>query len=196
MDLVENTQFNNRILLVDDNEDIHIDFRKVLEQTGDLGDERLDQLVQSLFDDVPHSKRHVIHFQIDSAYQGEEALEMVAEAEREEKPYAVVFMDVRMPPGLDGVQTIRRIWENYRFTEIVIVTAYSDYTWDKLVDELGLSDKLLCIKKPFDPMTVKQLAVNLTKKWNTAYQVRRYIQVFEKEIGEKARALDQLIENL
>ncbi len=188
--------FNNRILLVDDNEDIHLDFRKVLEQTRDMNNVKLDLLVQSLFDEPKTEKRPTVKFQIDSAFQGEEALNMVRSAHESGQPYTVVFMDVRMPPGLDGVQTIRRIWEEFRFTEVVIVTAYSDYSWDKLVEELGLTDKLLCIKKPFDPMTVKQLAVNLSKKWNTAFQVRKYIQNFEKEIGEKARALDELIENL
>lgn len=188
--------FNNRILLVDDNEDIHVDFRKVLDAPDDLGNERLDQLVKSLFDEPVVAKQNHVKFSIDSAYQGEEALRMVREAEKAGRPYCVVFMDVRMPPGWDGVQTIRRIWNEFRFTEVVIVTAYSDYTWDNLVEELGLSDKLLCIKKPFDPMTVKQIAVNLTKKWNTAFKVRNYIRTFEQEIGEKARALDQLLGNL
>lgn len=190
------SEFNNRILLVDDNEEIHRDFRKVLCEKSSLNDEKLDQLVQTLFDEAPAPQKHDVRFEIQSAFQGEEALEMIAYAESLGQPFAVVFMDVRMPPGLDGVQTIRKIWERFRFTEAVIVTAYSDYSWDHLVEELGISDKLLCIKKPFDPMTVKQLAVNLTKKWNTAFQVRSYIQKFEKEIGEKARALDRLIDGL
>ncbi len=93
-------------------------------------------------------------------------------------------------------QVKKKIWEKYRYTEVIIVTAYSDYSWDDMVDKLGLSDKLLYIKKPFDTLTVKQLAVNLTRKWNTAFKLRYYIHELDREIGEKKRALDRLLENL
>ena len=52
-------------------------------------------------------------YELDHAYQGEEAFTKVKEAEESGRPYAVLFMDVRMPPGWDGIQTIRRIWERY-----------------------------------------------------------------------------------
>ena len=81
-------------------------------------------------------------------------------------PYSMIFMDVRMPPGMDGIQTILQIWEKHPNIEVVICTAFSDYSWDNIVKTLGSTDRLLFMKKPFDSVAVKQTALSLTKKWD------------------------------
>ncbi len=188
--------FNNRILICDDNKAIHKDFRKVL-SSGRR--KRIDSLEDELFDDDPsYSKESVaqIEFEIDSAYQGQDALRMVETALNEGKPYAVVFMDVRMPPGWDGILTSERIWKKAPATEIVIVTAYTDYTWEEMIGKLGINNKLLFIKKPFDTLSVKQLALNLTNKWNVAQNARQDFLEMQYEISRRMKQLEKSIQEM
>ena len=155
---------NKKILLIDDNPTIHEDFKKTLlsiEKNPDI-----EELEANLFGEKDNSLKD--DFIIDSAFQGKEALKKVKQAVRESDLYAMAFVDVRMPPGWDGIETINQIWKVDPDIEMVICTAYSDYSWDETVKKLGESDKLLILKKPFDNIEVKQLAFALTAKWNLA----------------------------
>ncbi len=161
-------QPNRRILLVDDNTSIHADFRKIL--CPNLGNAAaLNELEAALFDDAPPVTAATT-FTLDSAYQGQEALEMVKQSLAENRPYAMAFVDVRMPPGWDGVETIARIWEVYPEIQIVVCTAYSDYSWEEMRNKVGQPDSLLVLKKPFDNIEVQQIAHALTKKWLLNHQ--------------------------
>ncbi len=192
--------FNNRILICDDNESLHEDFKKILNFAPKTqNDIEINNLEEELFSNTPGfrpSRDYDISFRIDSAFQGKEAYEMMDKANDEGDPYAVVFMDVRMPPGWDGIVTVERIWRKYPYTEAVIVTAYSDYTWDEMVDALGVNDKLLFVKKPFDSTTVKQLAINLTHKWNMSLRARRHIEGLEDELQKRMDALVETIKHM
>jgi PAS domain S-box-containing protein len=75
-------------------------------------------------------------------------------------------VDMRMPPGWDGLETIRRLWQVYPELEVVICTAYSDHSWHQIQQTLGTNERLLILKKPFDKVEVEQLALALTEKWN------------------------------
>ncbi|MDJ0839758.1 MAG: response regulator [Acidobacteriota bacterium] len=198
--------FNTNILICDDNDAIHKDFLKVLNA---LPDKKLDidYLEEKLFeddpdDDVPnfHDPFDDIQFHIDSAYQGKDALHMAEKAAEDGKPYSVIFMDVRMPPGWDGILTAEKIWQKLPYTEIVIVTAYSDYTWEEMIDKLGFNSRLLFIKKPFDTLTVKQLALNLTNKWNARDRSRRELDLLNQELLRSGTAttpsLDRRLQEL
>ena len=195
-----NSYFNNRILICDDNEDIHKDFLKILGSVPKKENElEINSIEEALFGDEPefqNVKETEISFRIDSAFQGKQALEMAEKAYADDDPYAVIFMDVRMPPGWDGVVTVERIWAKLPFTEVVIVTAYSDYTWDDMIEKLGVNDKLLFIKKPFDTLTVKQLALNLTNKWSLANQARKHIEDLEGEIYFRQQALNKTLKEM
>ena len=154
---------NHRILIIDDNTSIHADFRNIL-CPDNSGDAAANEMEAALFDeDQPAPDQ--ISFELDSAYQGQEGLEMVKQALAENRPYAMAFVDVRMPPGWDGVETIARIWEVYPELQIVVCTAYSDYSWEEMRAKVGQPDSLLILKKPFDNIEVQQLAHALTKKW-------------------------------
>ena len=121
------TRINNRILVIDDNLAIHQDFRKVLSPVDSLLAGELDDEEASIFGDTPGASRELT-FQIDSAFQGQEGLEKVRAAALSGMPYAVAFVDVRMPPGWDGIETITHIWQEFPDLQIVICTAYSDYS--------------------------------------------------------------------
>ena len=158
---------NRRILAVDDNHAIHEDYRKVL--IGKETDSDLDDVEALLFGDSDaEPKAAKENYTIDSAYQGQDAFEMVKQSLVDEKPYALAFVDVRMPPGWDGVETSRRIWEVDPTLPIVLCTAYSDHSWDDIVNKLGRTDQLLILKKPFDNVELRQLAASQTEKWRLA----------------------------
>jgi signal transduction histidine kinase/PleD family two-component response regulator len=175
-----------RILIVDDNRSIHTDFIKIL-ATPDEADEA-DSMEAALFGGDTGPQRS-IHFELDSAYQGQEAIELVAKAREEGRPYALAFMDVRMPPGLDGIETTEAIWKIDPDLQVVICTAYSDYSWDAMIRKLGHSDKLLILKKPFDNVEALQLAAALTEKWHLAQQARSHMTNLEKLVEERTREL-------
>jgi PAS domain S-box-containing protein len=183
-----NLPLNNRILLVDDNPAIHEDFRKIL-----LGSSRfkpeLDAIESVLFD-TPRVPVNATTFELDSAYQGKEALEKVVQARQDGKPFAVAFVDVRMPPGWDGVETIEQIWKVDPNLQVVICTAYSDYSWEKMTVRLGVSANLVILKKPFDNIEVLQLAHALTKKWHVTEQAHLQLETLEKMVQERTRALE------
>lgn len=175
-----------RILLVDDNINIHDDFKQILSSCAGNQENQKSKLELFLFDksDVGDSALPV-QYQIDDAYSGKEAIAMVDQAEQETNPYALIFMDVRMPPGIDGVEAVLQIWKNHPYVEIVICTAYSDYTWEQILSKLPLTDQLLFIKKPFDELTIKQTTLSLIKKWELKRKNRAYIDNLETEIARQ-----------
>ncbi len=177
---------NLRILVVDDNRSIHEDFRKIL--AGANPADKALAVEIALFGESP-GKRSVVRFELESAYQGQEGFEMVERAVAEGRPYAMAFMDVRMPPGWDGIETVARIWEVDPEMQIVLCTAYSDYSWDQMGEKLGQSDKLVILKKPFDNVEALQLATALTEKWNLARQARSQFENLERLVEERTREL-------
>ncbi len=190
---------NTRIIIVDDNKSIHEDFRKVLCSKNTDLDNEVNDLEDELFGETTaaDTKIHInIEYEVDSAYQGEEALAMIKQAEEEGRPYALAFMDVRMPPGWDGVETISRIWLKYPYIEMVLCTAYSDYTWDDIINKLGATDRLLFLRKPFDAIAVQQMALTLVKKWNLSEHARNYVKKLEKEVNERTIQLKSLLSEL
>ena len=159
---------NHRILIVDDNESIHADFRTILCLDNSAG-AAVSDMEATLFEDNIQAAAQT-SFELDSAFQGQEALEMVKQSLAENRPYAMAFVDVRMPPGWDGIETIARIWEINPELQIVVCTAYSDYAWEEMRAKVGQPDSLLVLKKPFDNIEVQQIAHALTKKWLLNHQ--------------------------
>ncbi|HYE40256.1 MAG TPA: histidine kinase dimerization/phospho-acceptor domain-containing protein, partial [Ramlibacter sp.] len=153
---------NRRILLVDDMPAIHEDFRKILAAPAEAPELQLESDLLGL------SFRESCSFDVDSAFQGREALALVQDALRNDAPYAMAFVDMRMPPGWDGMETVERLWYADPRLQVVICTAYSDHPWDELRDRLDAKDRLVILKKPFDIIEVSQLARTLTAKWSLA----------------------------
>lgn len=119
-----------RILVIDDNRAIHADFRKILCQSGDAG--AIDQAAAALFGQ-PQASSPVRQYELEFACQGQEGLARVCESLEAGRPFALAFIDMRMPPGWDGLQTIEAIWKKDPDLQVVICTAYSDYSWSDIV---------------------------------------------------------------
>jgi signal transduction histidine kinase len=177
---------NRRILVIDDNHAIHDDFRKIL-CGGQNGDALAEQEAE-LFGE-PSAKACAARFQIDSAMQGREGLERVERAVAAGEPYAMAFVDVRMPPGWDGIETTAKIWEVSPDLQVVICTAYSDYSWDDMIAKVGQSDRLVILKKPFDNVEVLQLANAMTAKWELLQHSKNKVEDLEHIIAERTAAL-------
>ncbi|HVU33598.1 MAG TPA: response regulator [Opitutaceae bacterium] len=190
------TDQNLRILVIDDARAIHEDFQKILGYPADHpADSALDRVTAELFGDTAVTSRQA-RFEVDSAFQGQEGLELISRAVKEGRPYAMVFVDVRMPPGWDGIETIERVWHSHPETQFVVCTAYSDYSWDQMIAKLGHSDRLLILKKPFDTIEVLQLATALTEKWRLMQQERHRVDELEQMVRRRTGELEATLEQL
>lgn len=191
-----------RILIADDNKDIHEDVKYILdlssEEMEDYQETRL--LKEELFGESSVSEKTEtkidVKYRIDDAYQGEEAVRMVQSAVDAGDPYSLIFMDVRMPPGIDGIEATERIWAIDPDVGVVICTAYSDYSWNQIVLKLGQNDNLLFIRKPFDNIALKQIALAMTTKWSLKIQVNEYIENLEKQVSTRTTELTELVARL
>ena len=187
-------QKNRRILVIDDNESIHKDFREILE-VGGTKTAALDETKGAILGDAAKASERE-GFEIDSAFQGAEGLAKVKKAFAEGKPYAMAFVDVRMPPGWDGIETIGHLWAEYPELEVVICTAYSDYQWSDIIDRFGQTDQLLILKKPFDNVEVRQLACALTEKWSLGRQTELKQEELEDAVAKRTSELSKTNEQL
>jgi PAS domain S-box-containing protein len=176
-----------RVLVVDDNPAIHEDFRKILGAKSE-SQSRLDNIEVELFGQGGGAGDRA-GFRLDSALQGQEALALVQKAVQENDPYVLAFVDVRMPPGWDGVETLERIWQCAPELQAVICTAYSDYSWDDMTRRLGHTDNLLILKKPFETVEVLQLAHALTQKWALARQAKLRVEDLDRMVRLRTEEL-------
>jgi signal transduction histidine kinase len=185
---------NKRILVVDDNPSIHADVRKILVPPVQK-DASLAADMEMLFDEKIAEEGSVA-FQIDSAFQGQEGLAKVIEARDAGRPYALAFVDVRMPPGWDGVETIQHLWRAEPNLQVVICTAYSDYSWGEMVRQIGWSDSLVILKKPFDNIEVLQLAHAMTKKWRLNQDVKNRLHDLEHLVNQRTSEIQSANQRL
>ncbi|MHB2249586.1 ATP-binding protein [Pseudomonas fitomaticsae] len=201
---------NRRILLIDDMPSIHEDFRKIL-APAPAHSAQLDEMEAALFG-VPAKPRRA-PFELDSAYGGEEGLAKLNLALQEQCPYALAFVDMRMPDGWDGARTIEELWLQDPQLQVVVCTAYSDYSWDELLDRLHAHDRLLILKKPFDNIEVQQMANTLLTKWQMTEraslqmhhlehlvdqrtaQFRQASEALQREIDERKQLEGQLVQS-
>lgn len=183
---------NRRVLVVDDTESIHRTFRDVLVPAGSsAGLDALDALLFGGQGGAPRGPS----FELTSAYQGEVALEAVRRSVQVGAPFAVAFVDVRMPPGWDGVETLSRLWEEDPLLQGVICTAYSDCCWEDVMARFGQTDRLLILKKPFDVVEVRQIACALTEKWNRERELEEAVARSSAQ-DEKHRRLIQSLPDM
>lgn len=171
---------NNRILIIDDKESIHQDFRQILSEGP--ANKSLDAARAAVFGTADKNDR--INFEVDHAYNGRAGLEKVAEALRQGKPYAMAFVDIRMESDWDGIETIEHLWKVQPQLQVVVCTAYSDYSWKDIIERLGTTERLLILKKPFDNIEVRQLAVSLTEKWELLNRLDELVQEKTAQIIE------------
>lgn len=182
-----NEILNRRILVIDDNEAIHEDFRKVL--VGSTTPNATNDSYAAFFGEQAETTNELA-FELDTASQGQAGLEKVRQSIQDGRPYAMAFVDIRMPPGWDGIETIGHLWEVDPDLLIVICTAYNDYNWNEMSQQLGSMDRWLILKKPFDNIEVRQLAFSLTEKWDLARKADLKLNELQKIIGTTNRQLE------
>lgn len=160
---------NRRVLVVDDNPSIHEDFRKILARNVPP-EGGLDR-VESLIFEAPAQAAVLQGFDVESAYQGEEGLAKIQHSLDQGQPYALAFVDMRMPPGWDGAETVSRLRLVDPDLQIVICTAYADHCWEEILQPLGDRSGLMVLKKPFDNIEVTQICEILAAKWSLTRQI-------------------------
>ena len=179
---------NRRILVIDDNEAIHDDFKKILTGSAKTKAKATSNSFAAFFGEQETTSDELT-FDVDTASQGQEGLEKVRQATQDGLPYAMAFVDIRMPPGWDGIETVGHLWEVDPDLLIVICTAYNDYNWSEMSQRLGCMDRWLILKKPFDNVEVRQLASSLTEKWDLARKVELKLDKLQQTVGSKNRQL-------
>ena len=188
--VLSHMQGSARILVVDDNQAIHSDYKKILQP--ELSSAEFDALEAQIFG-KPEVQADQLKFEIDSAFQGQEGLEMVKRACKEGRPYSLAFVDVRMPPGWDGIETVEKIWRVDPYLQVVICTAYSDYSWNDIIQKLGRTDRFVILKKPFDIIEIQQLAYSMTEKWRLAQSLHHYLNNLEGTITQRTIDLEKSV---
>ncbi|HTX04489.1 MAG TPA: EAL domain-containing protein [Steroidobacteraceae bacterium] len=182
----ESELLTHRLLMIDDNPAIHEDYRKILTGHDDMPTSAAEA---ALFGE-PQSTVSRPTFDVDSAMQGRDGVELARRALLEGRPYSVAFVDMRMPPGWDGLETIENLWKVDPEIQVVVCSAYSDYDWMELLARLGHSDKLIVIKKPFEPIEILQSASALSRKWQNARALKRHVEGLERVVTDRTRGLE------
>ena len=164
--------WNYRVLIVDDEAGIHNDFRAMLNPNRR---QRLTAALAEAFrDKVPENETFFLpNFELLHATSGEEAQDIICTAKASNRPIAVAYIDVRMPPGIDGVEAIRRIRRIEKDIELVIMTAYTDKSLPEIVRDMEMLNKLLYIRKPFAPEEVQQITLSLVERWNVEQELAK-----------------------
>jgi len=191
-----------RILVVDDTRSIHDDFRKIL-QPAASPTQALAPLRSALFEEPAPPAAATAPggstappIELRFAHQGQEALELCRAACERGAPFALAFVDMRMPPGWDGVRTIQELWRVDPRLEVVISTAFSDRPFEEIARELGNSERFLILKKPFDGVEIAQLARGLGAKWQLARALDARIEGLSSEVAAHARQLEAKVAEL
>jgi diguanylate cyclase len=178
-----------RILIVDDNPAIHRDFEKILGASAEPAAE-LANVESLLFGDAPAAHRERPRYTLEFASQGQEGVECAKRATADGRPFAIAFIDMRMPPGWDGLETIERLWAVDPDVQVVICSAHSDYDWSDVVARLGQTDRLLVVKKPFEPIEVLQCASALARKWQHERALLVQVETLENVVAARTEKLE------
>ncbi len=186
----KDTPSNRRILVTDDNPSIHRDFHKLLAAKAKEVDNLALMEMALLGEAPPANEAPKGGFEVTFALQGQDGVRLAQQALQQSQPFAMAFVDMRMPPGWDGLETIENLWRVDPDVQVVICSAHSDYDWAEVVGRLNNSDKLLVIKKPFEPIEVIQSANALTRKWHNERIVRLQVESLEKQVTAHTEGLE------
>ena len=172
---MEHRHEESRLLVIDDAENIHADFRRVLATRSVVHDE-LSRLESEMFPNLRPRVEPTATYVVDSAMQGRDGYELVKQHIEQGGtcPYFAIFVDMRMPPGWNGLETMEKLWALDPSLQLVMCTAYSDYSREEIDARLGHSDRFFSLPKPFQPDALKQLSKLLVHRWGDARaRVRR-----------------------
>lgn len=192
---MKNTQhtYSNRVLVVDDDLLIIDEYIRCLGEDfeSDRSTTTLSDLEKVLFGEETNVHGGA-NFKVHSRNQGEAAVEAVADAIKAENPYSIVFLDIRMPPGMDGIEAGKKIRLLDRNVNIVIVTGSAGLEPENLGKVIPPADKVFFFKKPFHSVECRQLAAALCGKWHSDRALRNANEELEKRVEERTAALQKI----
>ena len=173
----------NRILVVDDDAMLIGEYLRCLgsDFEPDLATTTLGDLEKVLFGEETDEKG-AAKFDVQSRSQGNTAVEAVRDAVKVGNPFSIVFLDIRMPPGIDGIEAARRIRELDPNVNIVIVTGSLSPEPEDLGAEIPPADRIFFFKKPFHAVECRQLAAALCGKWHSDLALRHANDVLEQRV--------------
>jgi diguanylate cyclase (GGDEF)-like protein len=183
----------NRVLVVDDDALLIGEYVRCLGEDfePDNATTTLTDLENVLFGEET-DERGAARFEVHSRNQGDAAVDAVRNAVATESPYAIVFIDIRMPPGMDGIEAARQIRALDPNINIVIVTGSMSIEAESLIKEIPPSDKIFFFKKPFHAVECRQLAAALCGKWHADMALRSANEDLERRVEERTAALHRL----
>ena len=191
------TEAQTRVLVVDDNIAIHDDIRNTLCPTLLESDADLEALKAELFGGAgPDKEKEPPPVELSFAHQGKEGFEMVKQACESSTPFSVAIVDMRMPPGWDGLDTIEHLWKVDPKLQIIICTAFSDHSWAEITERLKHSEGLLVLKKPFEPVELHQMVAALSAKWASERKVARHLAQLDDLVARRTAELRHAYESL
>ena len=183
------------ILVVDDEQEILDSYRKIFDKQSSkaANSDRLKELEERLSLNSatpPDREEQRLSLRVCYCRQGDEAIEKTRVATLEKRPFSIAFIDVRMPPGPDGISTAQQIRVLDPFVNIVIVTAFSDISPDKIAQQILPPEHLLYIQKPFHSHEIKQFTTALTAKWQAEKKLRDHNEALDQLVKEKTTELN------
>ena len=188
-----NTTTTNRVLVVDDDPLLIDEYLRCLGKgfEPDNATTTLTDLEKVLFGEET-DERGAANFDVHSRNQGEAAVEAVKKAIGEGSPYAIVFLDIRMPPGMGGIEAAQQIRLLDPNVNIVIVTGSVSPAPENLGKQIPPADKVFFFQKPFHAMECRQLAAALCGKWHADMALRSANEDLEQRVKERTAALQKL----
>lgn len=184
-----------RILIIDDQSQIHETFARIFHRDArnehDLDDFEAKFLLGNIEQDETATATVPV-FTLTHAYSGEEGAYELQKSVDGQQRFSVAFVDMRMPKGMDGLETIKRLWRIDSDLQVVICTAYSDHTWDDIVQSLGYCDRLLLLRKPFEHDEARQIALALSEKARLLILQKEKLLLLKKEVLRRRKAESEL----
>jgi diguanylate cyclase len=164
-----------RVLIADDEAGIRDSYVEIFQPSRNkIANDRLPDLRARLFGkEQPIRKDEQLNVELTLCSGAEEAVLAVETANRDGNPFAVVFLDMRMPPGPDGVWAATHIRELDKLLDIVVVTAYSDIDPEEISRRVPPSGSLFYLQKPFHPHEIRQIAMALTRRRRAEDRMRK-----------------------
>ncbi len=194
-------EFNTRILVIDDDEGVRDSFREIL-QPGSTPikatDTVLEEAAAALFSKnkstAPSKPRSSATFDFEyyEAENGQHGFDMVKNAIEADKPFAAVFVDMRMP-GWDGLETVAQLRKVDKRCEVIFVTAFSDHSIEDIVTSVGTNVSYHC--KPFSVEEIEQIATKAVYEWNKTKSLEDLITTIS-QLRAQQWQMEPLLKNI
>jgi two-component system alkaline phosphatase synthesis response regulator PhoP len=124
-----------------------------------------------------------VGYSVREASSGEDALDIIRE-----EAFDVVLTDIRMPPGLDGVELIRRIKDTDPETIVILMTAYPSLPTAVEGLRLGAHDYLI---KPSSSQDIRQSVARGVERSRNLKRRRALLDAIRSNVGELSRAAQE-----